>query len=62
MNKIKKLFCGLSLPVILLIVYIAVGFISGVMSGDMDLVLWIDDHKLFLAIILTLLIDRWIRK
>jgi len=57
-RKIKRI----SLPVLLLLAYIAVGFVSGILTGDTDLVLWIDEHKFLLAIILTWIVVRFVRK
>lgn len=48
-RKIRRI----SLPILLLLVYIAVGFVSGILTGETDLVLWITEHKFLLAIILT---------
>lgn len=58
----KRRIKRISLPVLLLLAYIAVGFVSGVLTGDTDLVLWITEHKLLLAIILTWGIVRFVRK
>ena len=57
-RKIRRI----SLPILLLFAYIAVGFVSGVLTGETDLVLWITEHKLLLAIILTWGIVRFVRK
>ena len=54
----KRKIRRISLPILLLLAYILVGFVSGVATGETDLVLWISEHKLFLAIILTWLIVR----
>ena len=54
----KRKIRRISLPILLLLAYILVGFVSGVVSGETDLVLWISEHKLFLAIILTWLVVR----
>ena len=54
----KRKIRRISLPILLLLAYILVGFVSGVVSGETDLVLWIGEHKLFLAIILTWLVVR----
>lgn len=59
---IKRLFGGISLPVILLIAYIFVGFVSGIMTGETDLVVWVGDHKLLLAIISTWIIVRLVKR
>lgn len=58
---IKKIFEGISLPVILLISYIAVGFVSGIISGEMNLIVWVGDHKLLLAIISTWIIVKLVK-
>ena len=58
----KRRIKRISLPILLLLAYIAVGFISGVLTGETDLVLWITEHKLLLAIILTWTFVRFIRK
>lgn len=58
---IRKILGGLSLPVILLIAYILIGFGSGIMSGETDFVMWVGEHKLLLAIIATWLVTRIIR-
>lgn len=58
----KRRIKRISLPIVLLLAYIAVGFVSGVLTGDTDLVLWITEHKLLLAIILTWTFVRFIRK
>ena len=52
----------ISLPLLLLLAYIAVGFVSGIISGDMDLVMWIGEHKLLLAIIVTWIVVRFTKK
>lgn len=58
----KRRIKRISLPILLLLAYIAVGFVSGVLAGETDLVLWITEHKLLLAIILTWTFVRFIRK
>ena len=58
----KRRIKRISLPMLLLLAYIAVGFVSGVMAGEIDLVLWISEHKMLLAIILTWTFVRFIRK
>ena len=58
----KRRIKRISLPMLLLLAYIAVGFVSGVMAGEIDLVLWIREHKMLLAIILTWTFVRFIRK
>jgi len=58
----KRRIKRISLPVLLLLAYIAVGFVSGILTGDTDLVLWIDEHKFLLAIILTWIVVRFVRK
>ena len=58
----KRRIKRISLPIVLLLAYIAVGFVSGVLTGDTDLVLWITEHKLLLAVILTWTFVRFIRK
>ena len=57
-RKIRRI----SLPILLLLAYITVGFVSGVLTGETDLVLWITEHKFLLAIILTWTFVRFIRK
>ena len=58
----KRRIKRISLPILLLLAYIAVGFVSGILTGETDLVLWITEHKLLLAIILTWTFVRFIRK
>ena len=58
----KRRIKSISFPILLLLAYIAVGFVSGVLTGETDLVLWITEHKLLLAIILTWTFVRFIRK
>lgn len=58
----KRRIKRISLPILLLLAYIVVGFVSGVLTGETDLVLWITEHKLLLAIILTWTFVRFIRK
>lgn len=58
----KRKIRRISLPILLLLAYIAVGFVSGVITGDTDLILWIGEHKLLLAIILTWGIARITRR
>jgi uncharacterized membrane protein YhdT len=57
-RKIRRI----SLPVLLLLAYIVVGFVSGVITGETDLVLWISEHKLLLAIILTWVAVRFMKR
>lgn len=57
-RKIRRI----SPPILLLLAYIAVGLVSGVLTGDIDLILWITEHKFLLAIILTWTFVRFVRK
>lgn len=58
----KRRIRRVSLPILLLLVYIAVGFVSGVVSGETDLVLWIGEHKLLLAIIVTWIVVKFVKR
>ena len=58
----KRRIKRISLPILLLLAYIAVGFVSGVLTGETDLVLWITEHKFLLAIILTWTFVRFVRR
>ena len=58
---IKKLFSGISLPVILLVAYIMIGFITGIITGETNLILWICDHRMLLAILATWIIVRLVK-
>ncbi len=58
----KRRIKRISLPILLLLAYIAVGFVSGVLTGETDLVLWITEHKVLLAIILTWTFVRFVRR
>ena len=58
----KRRINRISLPILLLLAYIAVGFVSGVLTGETDLVLWITEHKFLLAIILTWTFVRFVRR
>ncbi len=59
---IKRKIRRISLPVLVLISYIIFGFIASVMTGETDLILWISEHKLLLALISSWIIIRFIRK
>ena len=58
----RRRFRRISLPVLLLLAYIVVGFVSGVVSGETDLVLWIGEHKLLLAVIVTWIVVKFVKK
>lgn len=58
---IKKLFSGISLPVILLVAYIVIGFITGIITGETNLISWICDHRMLLAILVTWIIVRLVK-
>ena len=58
----KRRIRRISLPILLLLAYIAVGFVSGVVSGETDLVLWIGEHKLLLAIIVTWIVVKFVKR
>ena len=62
MTFIRRLFGGISLPVILLIAYIALGFVSGVITGETNLVVLISEHRLLLAILVTWIIVRLVKR
>lgn len=62
MTFIRRLFGGISLPVILLIAYIALGFVSGVITGETNLVVLISEHRLLLAILATWIIVRLVKR
>lgn len=62
MTFIRRLFGGISLPVILLIAYIALGFVSGVITGETNLVALISEHRLLLAILVTWIIVRLVKR
>ena len=54
----KRRIRRISLPILLLLAYITVGFVSGIITGETDIVLWIGEHKVLLAIILTWIVVR----
>jgi uncharacterized membrane protein YhdT len=58
----KRRIRRISLPVLLLLAYITVGFVSGIMAGETDFVLWVGEHKVLLAIILTWIVVRFTKK
>lgn len=60
--RMKRKLRRISLPLLLLLAYIAVGFVSGVLAGETDLVLWISEHKVLLAIIVTWIVVRFTKR
>lgn len=58
----KRRIRRISLPILLLLAYIAVGFVSGIMTGETDLVMWIGEHKVLLAVILTWIVVRFTKR
>ena len=58
----KRRIRRISLPILLLLAYITVGFVSGIITGETDIVLWIGEHKVLLAIILTWIVVRFTKK
>lgn len=62
MTFIRRLFGGISLPVILLVAYIALGFVSGVITGETNLIVLISEHRLLLAILATWIIVRLVKR
>ena len=59
---IKRRIRRISLPILLLLAYITVGFVSGIMTGETDLVMWIGEHKVLLAVILTWIVVRFTKR
>ncbi len=58
----KRRIRRISLPILLLLAYITVGFVSGIMTGETDLVMWIGEHKVLLAVILTWIVVRFTKR
>ena len=58
----KRRIRRISLPILLLLAYITVGFVSGIMTGETDLVMWIGEHKVLLTVILTWIVVRFTKR